>query len=98
MIRSLALAFKWTSIERGSVEGRISVVDIDASTTGQNALTFALLEGLSPGRNGTWNFNVRQNVARNLQLTLRYDGRISEGKSRHPQWGHAAKSLFLMGV
>jgi hypothetical protein len=36
-----------------------------------------MLEGLRPGKNGTWNVSYQQNLSDHLQLNLIYDGRKS---------------------
>ena len=82
------------SAEKGSVEGRLSYVNIAYSSTDQNALAFAMLEGLVPGRNGTWSLDVRRNVARNLQLSVRYEGRTSSSAGTVHSGGLQARAFF----
>lgn len=93
-LTELASTFKIGSAEKGSLEGRISYIDIDFNGEGQSALTFELLEGLAAGRNATWNVNIRRNVARNLQITLRYDGRFSGNNPVVHSGGLQARAFF----
>ena len=93
-IESITASFRVGSAEKGSVEGRLSYVNIAYSGTDQNALAFAMLEGLVPGRNGTWSLDVRRNVARNLQLSVRYEGRTSSSAGTVHSGGLQARAFF----
>ena len=41
-------------------------------------ISFQMLEGLQPGKNGLWEVNYQRTIAKYLQLNLRYNGRVSE--------------------
>ena len=41
-------------------------------------ISFQILEGLQPGRNGLWEVTYQRTIAKYLQLNLRYNGRVSE--------------------
>lgn len=74
-ILELGISGKLGSLEKGSIEARVALLNIGYTGAGQGALTFAMLEGLTAGRNATWGLDLRRNVVKNLQLTVRYDGR-----------------------
>tara|TARA_R110002050_G_scaffold162939_2_gene292870 strand:- start:12058 stop:15498 length:3441 start_codon:yes stop_codon:yes gene_type:complete len=42
-------------------------------------ISYQMLEGLQPGKNGLWEANYQRTIAKYLQLNLRYNGRVSEG-------------------
>jgi len=44
-------------------------------------IAYEMLEGLKPGKNGTWNVTFQKDIYKNLQLNLRYSGRISENSN-----------------
>ena len=41
-------------------------------------ISFQILEGLQPGKNGLWEVTYQRTIAKYLQLNLRYNGRASE--------------------
>lgn len=50
-------------------------LDIAYDGTGNNALSFEMLESLNRGRNAIWTAGVQRSISRNLQLNLLYNGR-----------------------
>lgn len=43
-----------------------------------SAVSYQILEGLQPGKNALWEVTYQRNIAKYLQLSLRYNGRSSE--------------------
>lgn len=41
-------------------------------------LGFDMLDGLRPGKNGTWNLSLQRTIRKNILVSLSYNGRISE--------------------
>ena len=41
-------------------------------------ISYQILEGLQPGKNGLWEVTYQRTIAKYLQLNLRYNGRVSE--------------------
>ena len=41
-------------------------------------VSYQMLDGLQPGKNGLWEVNYQRTIAKYLQLNLRYNGRVSE--------------------
>ena len=41
-------------------------------------ISYQILEGLQPGKNGVWEVTYQRTIAKYLQLNLRYNGRVSE--------------------
>jgi hypothetical protein len=53
--------------------------NIQYNGDGNTSLAFDILEGLNVGFNATWNIIIQRTVAKNLQLSLTYDGRKPQG-------------------
>jgi hypothetical protein len=79
IIRDLGSEINYRIVNRGTLLVKVNYIDISFNGDENSALGFEMLEGLSPGRNGTWNFSYQQNIAEHLQLSLIYDGRKAEG-------------------
>lgn len=41
-------------------------------------LAFDMLDGLRPGKNGTWNLSLQRTIRKNILVSLSYNGRVSE--------------------
>jgi hypothetical protein len=63
-----------------SINASFRLTDIVQKGSLQSPASYEMLEGLLPGRNFTWSFNIQQKLARGLQLLLTYEGRKSENQ------------------
>jgi hypothetical protein len=54
---------------------RATFVHVDFSGRANSPVGFAMLNGLSPGKNFLWELSFERQVARNLQMRLSYEGR-----------------------
>jgi len=64
-------------VNKGSIRSEVALVDVNFRGDENSALGYALLEGLKNGRNITWNLNLEQRFASNVQAMVTYDGRSS---------------------
>lgn len=74
----------WRRTSSSDLRGSLSLVEINYSSSGHNAVDFAILQGLQNGTNLLWSlqFNTRLNVS--LILTLQYNGRhTGDAKTIH---------------
>jgi hypothetical protein len=58
-----------------SVQLRASFVQVDFQGQPNSPVGFAILNGLQDGQNFLWNISLDQQLARNIQLRLSYEGR-----------------------
>lgn len=58
-----------------SIRLSLSYVNIQFNGRANSPVGFAILNGLSPGRNFLWNLGLDRQVAQNIQLRLSYEGR-----------------------
>lgn len=78
-VLSYGAGFTLNSIEKGSLQGGLKFYNIQYNGDGNTSLAFDILEGLNVGFNATWNIIIQRTVAKNLQLSLTYDGRKPQG-------------------
>jgi len=78
-IHDAGVEFKTNFILKGQLQLNVNYIRMDYNDVTSNALAFEMLEGLNTGNNVTWNVTFQRTLGNNLQLTLNYDGRKSEG-------------------
>lgn len=78
-IHTAGLEFKTNFILKGQLQIKGGYIHIDYNDVMNTALAFEMLNGLNTGHNVTWGASFQRTLGNNLQLTLTYDGRKSEG-------------------
>ena len=72
------LEFNYNVASKSLITARVNIIRNDYSGASNTPVTYAMLEGLQPGQNATWNATLQSNIAKHLQLNILYDGRVSE--------------------
>jgi hypothetical protein len=93
-INDIGFEWRYNQIEKGSLTGTLNVVAINYNGDVNNSLGFEMLEALRPGTNYTWSINYQRNVGKNLQLSIRYNGRKSENNSAIHTGGVEMRAFF----
>lgn len=78
-IHDAGLEFRTNFILKGQLSLRSNFILIQYNAVQNNALAFEMLEGLRTGNNLTWGASFQRTIGQNLQISLTYDGRYSEG-------------------
>ena len=78
VVRKTGFEFKYNFIGTGSLLANLNYVLITYNGSGNDALSFEMLEGLQSGSNITWSALFQRTLANNLQLNLQYNGRKTE--------------------
>ena len=60
------------------IQGNLSLIHYRYGFPEDTPIAYQMLEGLKPGRNGTWNLNFQKEIYKNLMLNLNYSGRVSQ--------------------
>lgn len=71
-------SLRYSIAGRSTLNGRYKLSDIDFPFLENSPLSYALLEGRSPGINHEWNLGLLQNLNAWLQLSVTYHGRTAE--------------------
>ncbi|MGY8926902.1 MAG: hypothetical protein ACKVJC_06370, partial [Flavobacteriales bacterium] len=90
----IGTTLKYNQLEKGSLQGKFNVVQIKYDGVQNSALGFEMLEGLKPGLNYTWNLSYQRSISKNLQLSIQYNGRKSEGNSIIHAGGMEVRAFF----
>ncbi|MFW6099906.1 MAG: hypothetical protein ACOC90_00835 [Bacteroidota bacterium] len=62
------------------IRGDISFIHFQYGFPEDTPIAYQMLEGLKPGRNGTWNLIFQKEIYKNLELNLNYSGRVSQNR------------------
>jgi len=78
-LNNTGLDIKYNVLSKGSLLLRVSYIKIKYNNDETTPLAYEMLEGLKAGDNGTWSLSYQRNLSGNLQLTLNYEGRKTQG-------------------
>lgn len=77
-LNTLGTTIKYTVVNKLNISSSFSFVAIGYTGTNNSSLEYEMLEGLKRGNNFTWELLLNKRVAKNLDLTLNYNGRKPE--------------------
>lgn len=86
--------FTLNSAEKGSLLVNVSLIDIQYRGMENSPVAFEMLDGLQDGTNATWGVSYVRTLANNLQVSLNYNGRKSEGINTIHTGGVQARAFF----
>lgn len=73
---------------------QITFSSLDAVPNPNSTAGYIILEGLQPGKNFLWNFDVSKRLSKNLEMNIQYEGR-KPGTSRVVHIGRASIRALL---
>ena len=75
----LAAEVKYNVLSTGTINGRFSINNINFTGDPNSTVGYVLLNGLLPGENYLWDFELTKRLAGNIELDLQYEGRKPAG-------------------
>ena len=96
---SVNTEIKYNILQSTSLQGKFTYNNISYSTMDPNRSTnstaaYIILDGLLPGKNFLWNFDVSKRLSKNLEMNIQYEGR-KPGSSRMVHIGRASIRALL---
>ncbi|MFL5764983.1 MAG: hypothetical protein ACJ77K_13650 [Bacteroidia bacterium] len=85
---------KYNVLQKGSLELKANYIRIAFNGTQNTSLAFEMLDALKIGQNITWGAAYQRTLSNNLQLSLTYDGRKSEGTKAIHTGGAQVRAYF----
>ena len=85
---------KYNVLNKGSLNFKADFIQIRYSGYQNTALAFEMLDALKTGQNITWALTYQRNITANLQLSITYDGRKSEGNKAIHIGGAQLRAYF----
>lgn len=80
-INKAGVEFRYNVASKGSISAMFNALQLNYTGNTNTPVAFEMLESLKAGRNYTWNLSWQRNLSQNMQLSILYDGRTSEGIS-----------------
>lgn len=93
-VYEIGLDAKLSRREKGILQANVKVLNIAYNGQQNSALGFEMLEALKPGVNYTWGIGYQRIIARNLQLSIQYQGRKSEDNRAIHSGGMEVRAFF----
>ncbi|MDR0802119.1 hypothetical protein [Fluviicola sp.] len=93
-IYDIGMTGKFNQTQKGSLQGQFNVIRIAFRGDSNTPLGFELLEALKPGVNYVWNLGYQRSLSKNLQISIQYNGRKSEGNKVIHAGGMEVKAFF----
>lgn len=93
-VYEIGIDSKWSRREKGILQTGIKMLSIQYNGQQNSALGFEMLEALKPGVNYTWNLGYQRIVAKNLQLSIQYQGRKSVDNRAIHSGGMEVRAFF----
>jgi hypothetical protein len=93
-VRDVGLTAKYNQAQKGSLQGQFNYILITSDGNANSPLGFELLEALKAGKNLVWNIGYQRSISKNLQISVQYNGRQSEGSKTVHAGGMEVKAFF----
>ncbi len=77
---NLGTGINYGMVNNINLSARGHFVYLSTNAASGTSIAYEMLNGLQPGRNGTWELILRKRIAGGIELNLRYEGRISENE------------------
>ncbi len=95
ILQNYGVELKWNVLNKGSFNLKANYIQIKYNASEQNtSLAFEMLDALKKGQNITWGVAYQRNLSNNLQLSITYDGRKSEGTKAIHTGGAQIRAYF----
>ncbi|CAN5467248.1 hypothetical protein BH10BAC1_BH10BAC1_00910 [soil metagenome] len=86
---------KYNVLQKGSLNLKANYIQIKYNAVDKNtSLAFEMLDALKTGQNVTWGASYQRTLSNNLQLSLTYDGRKSQGTKVIHTGGAQVRAYF----
>jgi len=77
-MQELGAEFRYFVVNKGNIDAKITSHNINFKGNANSPLAYDLLNGLSKGKNLTWNITFGAKTGGNIQLNISYEGRKME--------------------
>lgn len=93
-LQDYGMEVKYNILQKGSLNVKANFIQINFNGTENTSLAFEMMDALQNGKNITWGLIYQRNLTNNLQLSLSYDGRKSEGSKTIHTGGAQVRAYF----
>jgi hypothetical protein len=93
-LQDYGVELKYNVLQKGSLNLKGNFIKIKFDGVQNTSLAFEMLDALKTGQNITWGIAYQRTLSNNLQLSLTYDGRKSEGTKIIHTGGAQVRAYF----
>ncbi len=94
ILQDYGIEIKYNVLQKGSLNAKANFIQIKYDGDSNTSLAFEMLDALQKGKNITWGIIYQRNLSNNLQLSLTYDGRVSESTKAVHTGGAQVRAYF----
>ncbi len=94
VIQEYGLKLKYNRSEKGSLQAAFSYVKIKFNGNSNSTLGYEMLESLKAGDNFTWSVGYQHSISKNLQLSVQYSARKTQGNKIIHTGGMEVRAFF----
>jgi hypothetical protein len=92
--RTSGVEVRYNVAAKGSFLATFNYIDILYNGDTRSSLAYEMLDALQPGKNTTWTVSYQRSLNKNMQLSLNYNGRDSEGAKTIHAGGAQVRAFF----
>ena len=85
---------RYNVASKGSFRASYNYINNEFSSTNNVSLAYEMMEGLQEGINMTWELNYQQNLSEHMQLSINYNGRVSDNSPIIHTGGVQVRAFF----
>ena len=93
-LQDYGVEIKYNVLQKGSLNLKANFIQIKYNGPRNSLLEFEMLDALKTGENKTWGIAYQRNLSNNMQLSITYDGRKSEGTKIIHTGGAQVRAYF----
>ncbi|OFY86313.1 MAG: hypothetical protein A3F72_10930 [Bacteroidetes bacterium RIFCSPLOWO2_12_FULL_35_15] len=94
ILQDYGAEIKYNVLQKGSLNLKANFIQIKFNGSQNTSLAFEMLDALKAGENITWGLAYQRNLSNNMQLSITYDGRKSEGTKIIHTGGAQVRAYF----
>jgi hypothetical protein len=72
------ISFQYSAAQQSTLNTSFNYIEVKYNGTGNNSLTYELLNGLQEGTNYTWELSWNKQLSRHFQMSIQYNGRAGD--------------------
>ncbi|PLX23878.1 MAG: hypothetical protein C0599_03425 [Salinivirgaceae bacterium] len=72
------VSFQYAAAQRSTLNTSFHYIEVKYNGTGNNSLTYELLNGLQEGTNYTWELGWNKQLSKHFQMSIQYNGRAGD--------------------
>ncbi|MFY9311230.1 MAG: hypothetical protein WAQ28_19455 [Bacteroidia bacterium] len=94
VLQDYGVEIKYNVLQKGSLNAKANFIQIKYNAETNTSLGYEMLDALRKGKNITWGMVYQRNLSNNLQLSITYDGRVSEETKAVHTGGAQVRAYF----